>query len=300
MALDEVSFEVRPGELVGLLGPNGSGKSTVMAICAGLVRQSQGRLLHQGRELGRPDARYRATLGVVFQEPSLDQRLGARENLELAGMMQGLRGEPLAAAVTQQLGFAGLADRARERVSTLSGGLRRRLDIARALIHGPSLLLMDEPTSGLDEAAFRRTWQLIQSLRERLGVSVLTATHRSAEAALCDRLVVLDQGRVVVTDTPAGLIARLRSDVVSFLGPDPAAISELLSREHELVPRVEAGEVLVDCERGHELIARMVETFPAGTLTSVSLRQPSLADVFLRLTGHGLDGERDTAREEAA
>jgi ABC-2 type transport system ATP-binding protein len=175
--------------------------------------------------------------------------------------------------------------------------MRRRLELARALLHEPELLLLDEPTSGLDEPSFRRTWQRILELRERSGLSVLLTTHRAEEAALCDRVAVLDQGRLIALDTPEALIARVAGDVLTLEVDDPQPIVARLAQEFGLSARISAGEparVLIERERGHELIPRLVEAFPAGTIRSLSMHRPTLSDVFVKLTGRSLGADTES------
>ena len=176
--LRKVSFDVAPGEIVGLLGPNGAGKSTLLCILTGLLRPDAGALILDGREVAPGARALRARMGVVFQAPSLDARLSALENLVLGGQLFGLSRAEAKARASDLLAAADLSARAREAAGKLSGGMRRRLDLARALVHRPSILLMDEPTSGLDAAAFAQTWQVVRALRQKEGLTVLLTTHR--------------------------------------------------------------------------------------------------------------------------
>jgi ABC-2 type transport system ATP-binding protein len=289
--LDDVAFEVRRGELFGLLGPNGSGKSTILRVLTGLLEPDQARVELSGRPVPPGGRALRERLGVVFQAPSLDARLGADENLALSGALYGLGGAELRERVQQALDFAQLGERAHERVADFSGGMRRRLELARALLHGPELLLMDEPTSGLDETSFRRTWERIEELRAQRGLTVVFTTHRPEEAALCDRVVVIDQGRVVAIDTPEALRRRVSGDILTLEADEPEALCALIAERFELAATVVDGKVVLERERGHELIPRLVEGLPAGRIRSLSMHRPTLADVFVKLTGHSLRQE---------
>jgi len=292
-ALVGLGFHVDAGEMVGLLGPNGSGKSTALALLAGLQPSPAGRVAwaeasgesHPGGSVG-----YRARLGVVFQRPSLDRALTAEQNLQLAAQMQGIPRRLARSRARDLLAWAGLEDRARDLVRTYSGGMQRRLEIARALVHEPSFMLLDEPTSGLDAASFERTWELLSRLRAEHGVALVVATHRPEEGALCDRLVVLDEGRVVREAAPDDLIAELADDVVTLVGTDPDGLAREVEAAFGLPTRVDraTGAVHIECTRGHELVVRLVERLPAGRLEAVSLRRPGLADAFLKLTGRAL------------
>ncbi len=287
--LRRVSFEVAPGEILGLLGPNGAGKSTLFSILTGLLRPSSGTLSLDGVDVPAGARALRARLGVVFQAPSLDAKLTALENLTLGGMLFGLERRQAVDRARELLAAAGLAERARDQAGKLSGGMRRRLELARALVHRPSILLMDEPTTGLDAAAFRQTWQAVHALRQESGLTVLLTTHRPDEAEACDRLLVLDRGRIVAAGTPQALRSRVPGDVVTVEADDPAALAQELRDRLGLEARVGAHGVQIEAERGHELVPRLVEAFPSGRFQSVSLRRPTLADAFLTLTGEALE-----------
>lgn len=293
--LEDLSFELGHGEVLGLLGPNGSGKSTALSVLTGLRARQGGEVLWRGRPLPGQDRAYRTELGVVFQSPSVDPKLTARQNLLLAGRLAGLGRAERSRRAERLLAAAGLADRSGDLVRTFSGGMKRRLDLARALVAGPSLLLMDEPTSGLDEAAFRETWQRLEALRADRELSILLSTHRPEEAERCDRIAVLAGGRVAALDTPEALRERVAADVVTLVAADAASLAPGIEAEFGVPCRVHGDELVIDCERGHELIPRLVESLPDGRLRAVSLRRPTLADAFLKVTGLALDEDVDTA-----
>jgi ABC-2 type transport system ATP-binding protein len=287
--LRDVSLEIAPGEIVGLLGPNGAGKSTLFAILAGLLRPDAGTFLLDGEPIA-PGARvFRARAGIVFQEPGLDGKLSAEENLRLSAALHRVPPDVARRRVARLLAEAGLAGRAREPVERLSGGMRRRLELARALVHAPSLLVMDEPTNGLDAAAFRAWWEAIAALRRAEGTTVVVTTHRPDEAERCDRLAVLAGGTLVACDTPDALRARVSGDVVVVDGDDREALARDLAARLGLEARVRADGVHVSREHGHLLVPRLVEAFPAGRLRSVALRRPTLADAYLAVTGSALE-----------
>ncbi len=289
--LRQVSFEVAPGEIVGLLGPNGAGKSTLFSILSGLLRPAAGTLLLDGQEVAPGARALRARMGVVFQAPSLDAKLSASENLVMGGQLFGLSRADAKARSADLLAVAGLAPRGREAAGKLSGGMRRRLELARALVHRPSILLMDEPTIGLDAAAFAQTWQAVHALRREEGLTVLLTTHRPDEAEACDRLVVLAGGRVVALGTPEALRSRVRGDVVTVEADDPAPLAAEIAARFAVATRAGARAVHVERERGHELVPRLVEAFPPGRFRSVSIRRPTLADAFLAITGQDLEAD---------
>ncbi|HEX9398703.1 MAG TPA: ABC transporter ATP-binding protein [Anaeromyxobacter sp.] len=286
-----VSLEVRRGEIFGLLGPNGAGKSTLFAILAGLLRPDGGRFLLDGREIAPGARALRARAGFVFQEPGLDGKLSAEENLRLAAALHRVRRAEARSRIARLLESAGLAARAQERVERLSGGMRRRLELARSLVHAPELLVMDEPTVGLDAAAFRAFWDGIETLRRADGLTVVLTTHRPDEAEHCDRLAVLARGAVVACEEPDALRARVSGDLLFVEADEPEAVARALSEKLGLAARVQPDGVTVEREAGHTLVPRIVEIFPPGRLRAVSLRRPTLADAYLAVTGERLEEE---------
>jgi ABC-2 type transport system ATP-binding protein len=286
--LENVGFHVARGEIFGLLGPNGCGKSTTLRVLTGLLTPDAGEIRLAGQKVAPGGRELRRHIGVVFQAASLDPRLSVRENLQLTAALWRMPRAVAESHVARALELAQLGDRAGSVVKELSGGMRRRLELARALLHEPTLLLLDEPTTGLDEPSFRRTWQHLLELREHRQLSVLLTTHRAEEAALCDRVAVLDRGRVVALDTPDALIAEVAGDVISLEVDDPAAAAERVEQHFGLPVRTADGKVLIERERGHELIPRLVEALPAGSIRSLSMHRPTLADVFVKLTGRSL------------
>ncbi len=294
LALQGLSFEVNSGEIFGLLGPNGAGKSTAFQILACILRPDAGSVDFKGRELSLDDPALRTRMGVVFQRSSLDDQLTARENLLLGARLYGLPRARSRTRIAEMFELIELSDRAREKVEGWSGGMRRRLELARALVHQPQILLMDEPTQGLDEASFRKFWAHVKSLRQARGLTVLLTTHRPEEAEQCDRLAILDAGRLVAIDSPQALAAQIGGDVITIEAEEPAEIVQVLRDRFELTGTLVKGRIQVERREGHALIPRLVEAFPPGRLQSVSLRRPTLADVFLKLTGHSLGTDEPT------
>ena len=213
-ALTEVSFRVRAEEVFGLLGPNGSGKSTLFRILSTMMAPTSGRARIAGFDVVEQSDQVRQKIGVVFQSQSLDKKLTVEENLRGQGHLFGISGALLGSRMDGAMERLGLADRRKDLVESLSGGLRRRVEIAKALLHEPRVLLMDEPSTGLDPGARRELWQYIDDLRTRQGVTVLLTSHLLDEAERCDRLLLLHQGRIVAEGTPAELKARIGGDVV--------------------------------------------------------------------------------------
>ncbi len=291
VALNDVSFSVAPGEIFGLLGPNGAGKTTAFRLLSGLLPPDAGTFMFDGLPANPTHPAYRRRLGVVFQDPSLDLKLTGRENLALGAALFGLPGRHATVRIHDALELMQLGPRADEAVSRYSGGMRRRLEIARVLLHDPDLLLLDEPGRGVDPEALRRIWDQIENLRARRGLSVIVTTHQPDEAERCHRIAVLDAGRVVCTGTPDDLRARVSGDVLHVDGDAPEEIAATLGARLGLTPRIVDGRVCVESPRGHEMVPRIVELFPAGRLRSVATARPTLADVFAQITGRGLGEE---------
>jgi len=290
--LDGFGVSVPEGEIHGLLGPNGSGKSTALNLLTGLLPPQQGSFLLRGATFKPDDRSYLQEVGVVFQSPSLDLALSCRENLHLAARLRGIPGSAATDKVERALSQADLVSRAEDIAAELSGGMRRRLDIARALLHDPTILLLDEPTSGLDEAAFRATWSGIERARSERSLTVLVATHRADEAERCDRISIIAEGKNLVTDTPSALKNQLESDVIVIEAENPETLCSEIKKNTGLEATLESeNSILVECAKGHELIPQLVSSFPQGRLKTLSLRQPTLADVFVKATGRGLNAQ---------
>ena len=287
-ALDGVSFEVAPGALFGLLGPNGAGKTTAFRVLAGLLPAHAGTVALDGRPVSTADTAYRARLGVVFQEASLDLKLTARENLRLGAALYGVPRAIATRRIDEALALMALGDRADEPASKYSGGMRRRIEIARVLLHEPSLLLLDEPGRGVDPEALRRIWDEIAALAASRGTSVVVTTHQPEEAERCQRIAILDGGTIVASGTPDELRAHVAGDVVRVRGDRPDDLRTTIAARLGLAGRVVDGDVVVEAPRGHELVPRIAELFPAGRLAAIATSRPTLADVFAKLTGRGL------------
>jgi ABC-2 type transport system ATP-binding protein len=289
VAVDALTVDIARGEVFGFLGPNGAGKSTTFHLLTGLLAPDAGRVLLEGREAPPTDGRVRRRLGVVFQDPSLDDKLTALENLKLGAALYGLSGKRADARIAELLGLVELTDRQKEPVERYSGGMKRRLELARVLLHEPEILVMDEPSRGIDAPTQRRIWEQLLELRRQRRMTILLTTHQPEEAEHCDRIAVLDHGRVIACDTPEVLRQKVGGDVVTLEGDAPDALAADVSARFALDARVVEGAVVIETPRGHELIPRLVESLPPGRLRSVAMRRPTLADVFVHLTGRGLN-----------
>src|SRR5713101_2229385 len=285
-ALNGVSFDVRPAELFGLLGPNGSGKTTLFRILSTLMIPTAGRAVVMGYDAAQDPAHVRRQTGVVFQAQSLDPKLTAYENLWHQGHLYGLRGAGLKQRVGEILARVGLADRAKERLETFSGGMQRRIELAKGLLHRPGVLLLDEPTTGLDPGARRDLWQYLQMLRDEEHVSVLVTTHLMEEAERCDRLAIMNEGNLVALGTPAELKAEIGGDVVLLdAAHDAGLLAERIRARFHVQTTVLENQVRMEREGAHRFVTEVVEAFP-GEIEALSVSKPALEDVFIRRTGH--------------
>jgi len=285
-ALDNVSFAVQPAELFGLLGPNGSGKTTLFRILSTLMVPSAGTALVMGFDVARDPAGLRRQIGVVFQAPSVDGKLTAYENLWHQGHLYGLHGAVLKSRIGEILARVGLADRARDLVETFSGGMARRVELAKGLLHHPSVLLLDEPSTGLDPGARRDLWQYLEILRDQEHISVIVTTHLMEEAEHCDRLAILSEGKLVALGTPGALKREIGCDVILLDATgDPEALARGISARFHVEASVLANQVRIELENGHRFVTGVVEAFP-GEIQAVSVSKPTLEDVFIHRTGH--------------
>jgi ABC-2 type transport system ATP-binding protein len=296
-ALDGVSFDVPSAELFGLLGPNGSGKTTLFRILSTLMIPTGGRATILGFDVARDANAVRRHIGVVFQAQSIDVKLTAAENLWHQGHLYGLRGTALKARIDEMLERVGLADRAHEKAETFSGGMQRRLELAKGLLHHPSVLLLDEPTTGLDPGARRDLWQYLAILRDQEKVTVLVTTHLMEEAERCGRIAILNQGKVVALGTPNELKQEIGGDVIVLEARDPESLAQRVQQRFHLEAQVLQGKVRLEREQGHRFLTEVVEAFP-GEIDAVSVSKPTLEDVFIRRTGHRFWTEASEGSEQ--
>jgi ABC-2 type transport system ATP-binding protein len=297
-ALNGVSFDVQPAELFGLLGPNGSGKTTLFRILSTLMVPVGGRAVILGHDAAKDATQLRREIGVVFQAQSIDLKLTAAENLMHQGHLYHLRGDVLRKRIAELLGRVGLADRARDKAETFSGGMQRRLELAKGLLHGPRVLLLDEPTTGLDPGARRDLWQYLRILRDEEHVTVLVTTHLMEEAERCDRLAILNEGKLVALGTPTELKQEIGGDVIVLEVNNPEQIAQKIRAQFRIQPRVLENQVRIEKDHGHRFVTDLVEAFP-GEIDAVSIAKPSLEDVFIRRTGHRFWSEETPATEAA-
>lgn len=287
-ALQGVSFRVESGEIFGLLGPNGGGKTTLFRILSTLLLPLRGTARVHGADVRRERAAVRRSLGVVFQAPALDRKLTVRENLRYQGSLYGMRGRDLQRRIDAQLERFGVADRRDARVESLSGGLRRRVELAKGLLHGPRVLLLDEPSTGLDPGARRDLWRELQEVRRTDGVTVLLTSHILEEVERCDRVAILDHGRLVAHGSPRELAERVGGDVISIAAHDAPALLPRVASQFRVEPVLLDGMLRIERQVGPDLVRQILEAFP-DEIESVKLARPTLEDVFIQCTGRAFD-----------
>jgi ABC-2 type transport system ATP-binding protein len=286
-AVDGLTLSVEPGEIFGFLGPNGSGKTTLFRVLSTLAPVAPGHVKMFGIDAATGRDTIRANLGVVFQSPSLDKQLTAAENLMHHGHLYGLVGAELQRRIAASLEAVSLGSRASERVERFSGGMRRRVEVAKALLHRPRLLLLDEPSTGLDPAARIEMWKHLRQINAEQGVTVMLTTHLMEEADRCTRLAVLAEGKLLACDTPAALKARIGGDVITLTTTRPAELRSALAERLGIEAQEVDSSLRIERQRGHELIPQLIEAAP-GLVDSVSVGKPTLEDVFIHLTGRKL------------
>ena len=290
IALENVSFEVPAGEIFGLLGPNGGGKTTLFRVLSTLVVPREGNVRLFGVDIVSHQSEIRRRIGVVFQSPSLDRKLTVLENLRHQGHLYNLRGHELQSRIDELLSRFGMADRKPDLVETLSGGQRRRVELAKGLLHKPQMLLLDEPSTGLDPRVRRELTEYLGQLRDEFGMTILLTTHLMEEADHCDRLAILDRGRLVALSTPRQLKEKIGGDVISVETTQPQSLADQIAERFKVKASVLDGSVRVERANGHKFITDLVEAFP-GQIDAISVHKPSLEDVFIRLTGHRFEGD---------
>jgi ABC-2 type transport system ATP-binding protein len=302
-ALKGISFAVGRGEIFGLLGPNGGGKTTLFRILSTLMIPTSGTATVLGSVLDQAPSQatlqaIRKSIGVVFQAFSLDKKLTVQENLVHQGHLYGLLGSGLRRRIDEMLERFKLADRRRERVETLSGGLCRRVELAKGLLHRPALLLLDEPATGLDPGARHDLWDYLQALRREAAVTVLVTTHILEEAERCDRIGIMSRGEMVALDSPEALKARIGGDVLSIDSPAPDALAGAIREKLGADAQVVDGSIRLERPEAHRFVPTLIEAF-SGQISAVRVGRPTLEDVFIRLTGHRFWDEDDAGADSA-
>ncbi len=294
-AVDHVSFEVQQGEIFGLLGPNGAGKTTIIKMLSTLTTQTEGDAAVWGHSIGSARDDVRRSIGIVFQDPAVDDSLTGRENLDFHARMYGMKKGLRLSRIREVLALVGLEDKADLLLKKYSGGMKRRLEIARGLMHYPRVLFLDEPTLGLDPQTRRHIWDYIKMLNEREKVTIILTTHYMEEAdSLCSRIGIIDHGKILVVDTPIALKNAMGNDLLTIASPDPEGLLTAL-QDQEWVKKIQRfdDQLLVGAQQAEEKIPMAVHVAQnlGIAITSISLRKPTLEDVFLHYTGKKMRDE---------
>ena len=277
-----------PGEMYGLLGPNGSGKTTLFRMLCTMLPPDHGRIRLMDKNASA--SAVRANIGVVFQHPRLDARLTVLENLRHQGHLYGLKGRPLSQRIEELLDMMTLTDRAKDRVEVLSGGLQRRVELCKSLLHHPEVLIFDEPCTGLDPGARRRFWDDLDILRRTYGTTLVLTTHFIEEAERCDRIGILDRGRLIAEGSPEELKRTVGREVITLETRDPKGlqlqIEKIVRRDSQIID----GQVRIACDEGQQLLAQLYPLLQEK-VQAMTLSVPTLEDVFVQRTGHGFQVE---------
>ncbi|QDU08879.1 ATP-binding cassette domain-containing protein [Gimesia aquarii] len=285
LALNQLSFEVHPSEIFGLLGPNGGGKTTLFRLLSTLLPLQSGTANIAGLDLATESQRIRNLIGVTFQSPSLDGKLTVQENLKHQAHLYGISGALMRERIENALKHLGLTDRKHGLADSLSGGLKRRVEIAKGLLHAPQVLLLDEPSTGLDPGARHDLWKYLKQLQREDGVTILITTHLMEEAEQCDRLGILHQGELVALGTPDKLRASVGGDCLTIHSEYLDELQTKITEKFSVVPQIVNHSLRLEHPRGHEFLKELIDAFPQ-LVTSVSLGKPTLEDVFIHETGH--------------
>jgi len=298
-AVRGVSFDVAAGEVFGFLGPNGAGKTTTIDMLCTLLRPTSGSASINGFDVVRGRDDVRRSIGLVFQQPTLDETLTAEQNLRFHAYAYGIPAEARTSRIRDLLTLVGLWDRRTDSVRTFSGGMKRRLEIARGLLHHPSVLFLDEPTLGLDPQTRRRIWDHLGELRADHDLTIFLTTHYMDEAEHCDRIAIIDHGRIVAIDTPARLKDNVGGDLITLTTPDGEMAAAELRRSYDVAPVVTDRTVSFHVPAGEAFLPGLVRAF-GQPLDAINLRRPTLDDVFLELTGREIRDGDDRAAAATA
>ncbi|MBM3119162.1 MAG: ATP-binding cassette domain-containing protein [Chloroflexi bacterium] len=295
VAVDKLSLTIDYGEVFGLLGPNGAGKTTIISMLCTITNPTSGTATVNGFNILKQPANVRRSIGIVFQDPSIDDRLTGRENLQLHACLYDIPTELTKRRVAEVLNLVGLEDRANDPMKTYSGGMRRRLELARGLLHSPKVLFLDEPTLGLDPQTREHLWTYIENLSRSSEITIILTTHYMEEAdRLCSRVAIIDYGKIKVVDTPANLKAALKGDVITVTTAQPEKLATRLT-ELKLTTYIDASKdtLRLTVSNAEKLIPRLIKiTAEIGVeVSSVSVHHPTLNDVFLYYTGHEIRTE---------
>jgi ABC-2 type transport system ATP-binding protein len=289
-AVDDISFSVNEGEVFGFLGPNGAGKTTTISILCTLLSPTAGTAEIAGFSCVKQPDQVRSSIGIIFQDTTLDAGLTAYENLKFHAYLYNLDRDLTEERIDEMLQVVELTARKKDPIKNYSGGMKRRLEIARGLLHYPRVLFLDEPTLGLDPQTRNTIWEFIAQLRKREKITVFMTTHYMEEAENCDRVAIIDHGKIIAQGTPASLKNRMQGDIIHLVTEDNQKAVEEIRGLFQIEARTENGSLFIETERGEEFIPNLIHGLSVRT-KSVNLQKPTLNDVFLKLTGRTIRDE---------
>jgi ABC-2 type transport system ATP-binding protein len=295
-AVDGVSFDAERGEIFGFLGPNGAGKTTTIKILCTLLRPSRGRAWIAGFDVLKQPNDVRRSIGIIFQDPSLDDRLTAYENLKFHAIIYKVPRKERSERIRQVLEMAELEDRRNSLVRYFSGGMKRRLEIARGLLHSPKVLFLDEPTLGLDPQTRNRIWEYLLMLRRTKNVTLFLTTHYMDEAENCNRIAVIDFGKIIALDTPDNLKRTVKGDIITVRTQDDALAEKELSDKYGVTVQRDSSGLHFEMDNGEEFVPQLVKNANVPIIAA-GVRRPTLDDVFLKLTGREIRAEEASGRD---
>ena len=290
-AVDDISFEVVEGEIFGFLGPNGAGKTTTISILCTLLQPTTGYAIISGHDVAKDRDDVRNSIGIVFQDPSLDGDLTGEENLRFHGMVYSVPKDIREQRTKDLLEMVDLYDKKDELTKNYSGGMKRRLEIARGLLHHPKVLFLDEPTIGLDPQTRNKIWEHIRELQEKKGITIFLTTHYMEEAENCNRIAIIDHGKIIALDTPENLKKGLKGDLISLKTSNNEGANEVIQTCFSLHPQIKEDSIYLYADNGENFVPKLFRALRNYEITSVSVRKPTLNDVFLKLTGREIREE---------
>ena len=297
VAVDNISFQVAEGEIFGFLGPNGAGKTTTINMLCTLLKPTKGRATVNGYDVAKQRSEVRRSIGLVFQDPTLDEYLTAEQNLRFHAYAYNIPKEIREKRIGEVLELVELADRRKSKVRTFSGGMKRRLEIARGLLHSPRVLFLDEPTLGLDPQTRRHIWDHILAVSKQSNLTIFLTTHYMDEAENSDRISIIDHGNIIALDTPDRLKDAMGGDVVTLKAEDNAAAALELKEKYGLSPLIQDETITFSIPQSEKFLPKLMAGFQSRLL-SIGIRRPTLDDVFLKLTGRAIRDEEADSKEQ--
>ena len=296
-AVKEVSFDVKEGEIFGLLGPNGAGKSTIIKILVTILRKDGGTATINNFDVEKEQNKVRKSVGIIFQDPSLDERLTAWENLYFHSKFYHIPSKEIKNRINHALDLVDLSDRKKEIVINFSGGMKRRLEIARGIIHTPKVLFLDEPTIGLDPQTRKYIWQYLVDLRDKQKLTMLLTTHYMEEAEICDRIAIMDNGNIIALDTPENLKSSIQNDLIILTTDNNLEFSMLVKEKFNIEPMLDDGVLEIPVNNGKTFLPKLFE-MAGSRILSADIKKPSLEDAFINLTGKKIREEEASSKDK--